>query len=49
MPCHIPEIYEFDSYHTRINAEDKLISPQLVGKYRITDTNTGDLKNQINP
>ncbi len=41
-----PQIYEFDSYQTRINAEDKLISPPLAyGKYRITDTNAGDLKN----
>jgi hypothetical protein len=40
-----PEIYEFDSYHTRLNAEDKLVSPPLVyGKYRITNTNSEELK-----
>ena len=40
-----PEIYEFDSYHTKINAEDKLISPPLTyGKYHITNTNPEELK-----
>jgi hypothetical protein len=40
-----PEIYEFDSYHTRINDQDKLVSTPLVyGKYRITNTNPEELK-----
>jgi hypothetical protein len=40
-----PEIFEFDSYHTTINVEDKLVSPPLAfRKYRITNTNAEDLK-----
>jgi hypothetical protein len=39
------EIYEFDSYHSRINAEGKIIIPEFVyGKIHIANTNPPDLK-----
>jgi hypothetical protein len=38
------EIYEFDSYHSRINAENKVVYPALVfGKFQIANTHPEDL------
>jgi len=39
------EIYEFDSYHTKINARGELVFPHIeYGKIHIATTNAGDLK-----
>jgi hypothetical protein len=38
------EIYEFESFHSRINAEDNVLYPPLVfGKFHISNTHAADL------
>jgi hypothetical protein len=39
------EIYEFDSYHSRLNSDNKIVHPLLVyGKFKIANTLPADLK-----
>jgi hypothetical protein len=38
------EIYEFDSFHSRLNSENKIVYPPLVfGKFKIANTHPDDL------
>jgi hypothetical protein len=38
------EIYEFDSFHSTLNAEDQLVYPlQVFGKFHISNTREADL------